>query len=166
MGAFQGDEMQGEVRDQINAMVGRYQTRRSAIMPALALVQETVDSLNGDTLMEVADILEVPEIWVFEVATFYEMFHTEAVGKFHFQLCTNVSCMLAQAEQLMQHLESRLQISRGDTTADGMFSLTTVECLGSCDTAPVMMVNRDYHENLNEQRIDELLDRLKQQTGN
>lgn len=158
--------MQEDVRDQINAIASRYQTRRSAIMPALALVQETVDSLHGDVLKEVADILEVPEIWVFEVATFYEMFHTEAVGRYHIQLCTNVSCMLAQAEQLMRHLENRLQISRGDTTPDRMFTLTTVECLGSCNTAPVMMVNRDYHENLNEQRLDDLLDQMKRPTEN
>jgi NADH-quinone oxidoreductase subunit E len=158
--------MQEHVKEQINAIASRYQTRRSAIMPALALVQETADSLHGDILLEVADILDVPEIWVFEVATFYEMFHTKAVGKYHIQLCTNVSCMLAQAERLMQHLEEQLKISRGDTTPDRMFTLSTVECLGSCNTAPVMMVNRDYHENLDEQRIDELLVQMKRQTEN
>ena len=155
--------MQEHVKEQINEIAGRYRTKRSAIMPALALVQETVDSLHGDILMEVANLLDVPEIWVFEVATFYEMFHTEPVGKFHIQLSTNVSCMLAQAEQLARHLETKLQISRGGTTPDGMFTFTTVECLGSCNTAPVMMVNRDYHENLDEQRIDDLLVQFRQQ---
>lgn len=158
--------MQEQLKEQINALVGRYQTRRSAIMPALALVQETVDSLHGDVLMEVAELLDVPEIWVFEVATFYEMFHTEPIGRFHIQLCTNVSCMLAHAEQLVQYLEARLLISRGDTTPDGLFTLSTVECLGSCNTAPVMMVNRDYHENLDERRIDDLLAQMKRQTEN
>ncbi|WP_282610178.1 NADH-quinone oxidoreductase subunit NuoE [Pelagibius sp. Alg239-R121] len=157
--------MQVEMKDQINAVVGRYQTRRSAIMPALALVQESVDRLHGDVLKEVADVLEVPEIWVYEVATFYGMFNTEQVGKFHLQLCTNVSCMLAQAERLLQHLESQLHISKGGTTPDGLFTLSTVECLGSCDTAPVLMVNQDYHENLNEHRIDELLVQLKRQAA-
>lgn len=157
--------MPSDLKQQIEDIVPRYQTRRSAIMPALSLAQEARGHLRGEVLTEVADILEVPEIWVFEIATFYEMFHTEPVGKFHLQVCTNVSCLLSQAERLLDHLQERLRIGVGDTTPDGLFTLSTVECLGSCDTAPVLMANRDYHENLDEERIDALLTQLARQSG-
>jgi NADH-quinone oxidoreductase subunit E len=152
--------MQSNLEEQIEVIATRYPTRRSAIMPSLALALESEGPLRGNILKEVADVLDVPEIWVFEIASFYTMFHTEPVGKFHIKLCTNVSCLLTEAMQLLQHLETRLQISIGDTTPDGLFTLSTVECLGSCDTAPVLMVNRDYHENLNVERIDEILSQL------
>ena len=157
--------MRSDLKEQIEGFVTRYQTRRSAIMPALCLAQECEGSLHGEILKDIADVLDVPEIWVYEVTSFYSMFHTEPVGKFHIQLCTNVSCLLCRAEQLLDHLESRLQIGVGDTTADGLFTLSVVECLGSCDTAPVFMVNEKYHENMSEDRIDELLDNLAQRSA-
>lgn len=130
-------------------------------MPALYLAQGRHAELSGEVLLEVAGILDVPEIWVYELATFYDMFHTEPVGRFHLQLCTNVSCLLLGADKLCGHLERRLGVERGGTTPDGLFTLSTVECLGSCDTAPVMQVNRDYHENLSSERIDRILQQLR-----
>ncbi len=155
--------MNGDLKDQIEAVMGRYPTRRSAIMPALCLAQECGELLRGDILKDIADLLEVPEIWVYEVTTFYSMMNTEPVGKFHIQLCTNVSCLLSRSTPLLEPLKQRLQIGEGGTTADGLYTLTTVECLGSCDTAPVLMVNEVYHENMSEERIDELLDQLTPQ---
>lgn len=157
--------MDGDLRERIEAIMGRYPTRRSAIMPALCLAQECGELLRGEILKDIADLLEVPEIWVYEVTSFYSMLNTEPVGKFHIQLCTNVSCLLTRSTSLLEHLKSRLQIGEGGTTADGMYTLTTVECLGSCDTAPVLMVNEVYHENMSEERIDTLLDQLTPQSA-
>ena len=94
----------------------RYPNQRSAIMPALFLAQKEHGHLSGDLLREVAGILDVPEIWVYEVSTFYGMFHTEPVGKFHIKICTNLSCQLLEAESLLAHLESRLAIEAGGNT--------------------------------------------------
>ena len=154
-----------DLRDRIEEIAGRYANRRSAIMPALYLAQERYAELSGEVLLEVAGILDVPEIWVYELATFYDMFHTEPVGKFHLQLCTNVSCLLLGAEKLRAHLEGQLGIERGCTTSDGLFTLSTVECLGSCDTAPVMQVNNAYHENLCSERIDGILRQLRDEAS-
>ncbi len=153
------------LRDKIEEVAGRYPNRRSAIMPALYLAQAEHARLSGEVMLEVADILDVPEIWVYELATFYDMFHTEPVGTFHIQVCTNVSCLLLEAEGIVAHLVSKLGIERGDTTPDGLFTLSTAECLGSCDTAPVMQVNYKFHENLSERRIDEILENLRGAAG-
>ncbi|MFQ5534424.1 MAG: NADH-quinone oxidoreductase subunit NuoE [Sphingomonadales bacterium] len=148
------------LKEKIEEIATRYPNRRSAIMPALFLAQEENGHLSGEVLRKVADILDVAEIWVYEVATFYSLFHIEPLGKFHIQLCTNVSCLLSQAGGLLAYLEKRLGIAPGDTTDDGLFTLSTVECLGSCDTAPVLMVNDAYFENMSERRVDEMLDDL------
>ena len=155
--------MDGDLKERIEAVMTRYPTRRSAVMPALCLAQESGELLRGDILKDIADMLDVPEIWVYEITSFYSMLYTEPVGKFHIQLCTNVSCLLSRSTRLLEHLEQRLQIGEGDTTPDGLYTLSTVECLGSCDTALVLMVNENYHENMSEQRIDELLDQLTPQ---
>ena len=137
-----------DMRAEIEAAAARYPDRRSAIMPALLIAQRAHGHLPGEVLEEVADILGVERIWVYELATFYTLFHTEPVGMFHLELCDNVSCMLCGAETLLRHMEARLGIARGGTTPDGLFTLTTVECLGACEMAPVMQVGDDYHGNL------------------
>ncbi len=152
--------MSTALKDRIEEIVERYPNRRSAIMPALFLAQEEYSHLSSKVFLEVAGILDVPEIWVYEIATFYSMFNTEPVGRFHIQVCDNVSCMLRGSDALVAHLENRLAISAGETTPDDLFSLCTVECLGSCDTAPVLMVNDTYHEGLDEAKVDEILDGL------
>ena len=152
--------MSGDLREQIELVTQCYPNRRSAIMHALYLAQEQHDYLSGEVLKEVADILEVPEIWVFELATFYTMYHTEPIGKYHFQVCTNVSCLIRQAENLVVYLEDRLGIKKGETSKDGRFTLSTVECLGACDKAPALMVNQEYIENVDEDRIEQILDQL------
>ncbi len=152
-----------EMREEIEEITGRYPTRRSAIMPSLFLAQKKHGYLPGEVLLEVAAVLDVPEIWVYEVATFYTMFNTEPVGRFHVMLCTNVSCLLLEAGSLLSHLEKSLGITRGETTGDGPFTLSVVECLGSCGTAPVMQVNETYYENLSAQGIDQILEELKAQ---
>jgi len=155
--------MTKELRKKIEEITRRYPKRRSAIMPSLFLAQEEHGYLSDEVLLEVAGVLDVPEIWVYEVATFYTMFNTEPVGRFHIKLCTNVSCLLLEAGSLLSHLEKRLGIARGETTGDGLFTLSIVECLGSCGTAPVMQINEIYYENLSARRINQILDGLKAQ---
>ncbi|MEO5324536.1 NADH-quinone oxidoreductase subunit NuoE [Mesorhizobium sp. CC13] len=149
------------MRERIEAAAERYPDRRSAIMPALLIAQKEHGHLPGPVLEEVADVLGVERIWVYELATFYTLFHTEPVGMFHLQLCDNVSCMLRGAEALLAHMEQVLGIARGGTTSDGLFTLSTVECLGACEMAPVMQVGDDYHGDLDIARMDALLARLR-----
>ncbi|GAU86844.1 NADH-ubiquinone oxidoreductase chain E [Bosea sp. BIWAKO-01] len=149
------------MREEITAAAARYPDQRSAIMPALLIAQRQHGYLPGPVLEEVADILGVERIWVYELATFYTLFHTEPVGRFHLQLCDNLSCMLCGSETLRHHLEAVLGIAKGGTTADGLFTLSTVECLGACEMAPVMQVGNDYHGDLDIARLDALLDRLR-----
>lgn len=149
------------MREKIEVAAARYPDRRSAIMPALLIAQKEHGHLPGPVLEEVADILGVERIWVYELATFYTLFHTEPVGSFHLQLCDNVSCMLCGAEDLLRHLEAVLGIKKGETTPDRLFTLSTVECLGACEMAPVMQVGDDYHGNLDVARLDALLESLR-----
>jgi NADH-quinone oxidoreductase subunit E len=154
-----------DMRAEIEAAAARYPDRRSAIMPALLIAQRVHGHLPPEVVEEVADVLGVERIWVYELATFYTLFHTEPVGRFHLQLCDNVSCLLRGAEALLRHMEARLGIARGGITPDGLFSLTTVECLGACEMAPVMQVGDDYHGDLNAARVDRLLDALRAKAG-
>ena len=146
--------------DRVGEIRMRYPTARSAIMPALELAQEEFGPLDGKAYQAIAGLLDVPEIWVFEVASFYTLFDRAGKGTYHLQLCTNISCMLRGAEELLTRLEQRLGIKAGDTTADGIFTLSRVECIGACDKAPAMMVNADYCEDLTAESLDALLDSL------
>jgi NADH-quinone oxidoreductase subunit E len=150
------------LKAQIDAVASRYPKRRSAIMPALQLAQEKYGFLSREVMQEVAELLQVAPVKVYEIASFYSLLHLKPVGKHHLQLCTNIVCMLRGAEELLSHLEKELKIKPGETTADGRFTLSTVECLGACDAAPVMQVNDRYCERLTEQRIDDLLNVLRQ----
>ncbi len=154
-----------DLREKIEAATARYPDQRSAIMPALVIAQEEHGYLPHEVLQEVADILGVERIWVYELATFYTLFHTEPVGLFHLQLCDNVSCMLRGSETLLKHMEDALGIEKGGTTPDGLFTLSTVECLAACEMAPMMQVGDDYHGNLDTERIDQLLDKLRATAG-
>ncbi|GCA49597.1 NADH-quinone oxidoreductase subunit 2 [Sinorhizobium sp. KGO-5] len=149
------------MREEIEAAAARYPERRSAIMPALMIAQKEHGHLPGPVLEDVAEILGVERVWVYELATFYTLFHTEPIGRFHLQLCDNVSCMLCGSEALLEHLETTLGIRKGETTPDGAFTLSTVECLGACEMAPVMQVGDDYHGNLDTARLDALLESFR-----
>jgi NADH-quinone oxidoreductase subunit E len=130
-------------------------------MPTLHLVQEEYGYLSRELMEVVADILGLTPVQVYEVASFYHQFRTEQTGHYRLQICTNVPCMLSGADKLVQYLEKRLNIPVGDSTADGTFTLSRVECLGSCDTAPVMQINNEpYRENLSEQQLEEILQEL------
>lgn len=151
-----------DLSESIAEIVKRYPKRRSAIMPALYLAQEKYGCIDETTYQAISQILDVPEIWVFELASFYTLYNRKEIGKYHLQLCTNVPCMLRGTYDLMEHLQSRLGIKNGETSKDGLFTLTAVECIGSCDVAPAMMINQSYHNNLSKEQLDKILDGLSQ----
>ena len=138
----------------------RYPQPRSALIPSLLLAQDEIGYLSQDAVREVAVIFRVAPNEVYEVASFYTMLFKKPVGKYVIQVCTNISCLLCNCEEIMAHLQRRLQIRPGETTQDGRFTLLEVECLASCGTAPVVQINEDYHENLTVEKLDRILDSL------
>ncbi|MGA7104323.1 MAG: NADH-quinone oxidoreductase subunit NuoE [Candidatus Deferrimicrobiaceae bacterium] len=150
-----------EARARFERMLARYPNREAAILPTLHLAQREFGSLSPEAVLYVASLLGFTPARIEGVATFYTMYNRRPVGKYHLQICRNLSCSLMGAEHLIEHVVKRLGVKPGETTADGRFTLSTVECLGSCGTAPVMQVNDDYYENLSEESIEELLDGLR-----
>ena len=141
-------------------LLTRYPNREAAILPTLYLAQREFGHLSDEAILYVADLLGFTPARIYGVATFYTMYNKKPVGKYHLQVCRNLSCSLMGAEHLIEHVARKIGVKPGETTADGRFTLSTVECLGSCGTAPVMQVNDDYHENLTEESIDAILDGL------
>jgi NADH-quinone oxidoreductase subunit E len=150
------------VQKRIAELKSKFPERKSAILPALHVVLEEVGFYNRNILKHVAELLGLSEMEVTETISFYTYFPQQGVGKYHIQVCTNLSCMLLGAEQLVGYLQEQLKIRVGETTPDGLFTLSAVECLGSCGTAPVMQVNQKYYENLTKAKVDQILEELRQ----
>jgi len=152
------------VREEIEHWKARFpeDRQRSAVIGALHAVQHENDGYLTPELMDaVAEYLELPNLHVYEVATFYSMFQTKPVGRHNVAICTNVSCMLRGAEEIVEHVESRLGVKLGESTGDGRIYLKREEeCLAACCGAPMMMVNHKYYENLTPEQVDEILDGL------
>lgn len=142
-------------------ILSHYPVKTAALLPTLWLVQEQEGKISFEAMIAVANLLDVSPAHVYGVATFYTMYHLKPVGKYHLQVCRTLSCALSGGENLLEHLKTKLKINEGEVTPDGRFSLCAVECLASCGTAPAMMVNEAYHENLNVGKIDQLLKELK-----
>ncbi len=135
---------------------------KSALLPVLHLAQAEFDGwLSAPTMDLVAEVLEIEPIEVYEVASFYSMYNLKPVGKCLLEVCRTSSCWLLGAEDIVRHLEKTLGIKEGETTADGMFTIKTVECLGSCGTAPMMQCGAQFHENLTFEKVDSLLEKFK-----
>jgi NADH-quinone oxidoreductase subunit E len=132
----------------------------SLVLPCLRRIQEERGYVADQDIEELAAFLGVPAIQIEEVLSFYTQFRRKPIGRWHLQVCRNVSCSMRGAESLLAHLERRLGVAPGGTTADGRVTLTTVECLGSCGTAPAMMLNDRYVENLTADSVDALLKEL------
>jgi len=130
-------------------------------VPMLLFGQDEVGYVSAEIIEEVARRLGVPTIEVDEVITYYSMLRRQPAGKYHLQVCTNVSCMLCEGQEILEHCQKKLGIGHKQTTPDGMFSLEEVECLGACCGAPAMQVNYDYYENLTPEKVDALLEKLK-----
>jgi NADH-quinone oxidoreductase subunit E len=133
------------------------------VLPCLRRIQDDRGYIADEDIDGLVDYLGVPRIQVEEVLTFYTMLRRKPIGRWHLQVCRNVSCSMRGAERLIDHLSRKLGVAPGQTTPDGRFTLSTVECLGSCGTAPVVMVNERYHELQDEKTLDTLLEELKQQ---
>ena len=142
-------------------IVARYPVRRAAIMPTLWLAQEEFGYLTLEAMEYVAELLGLSPAFVASVASFYTMYYKRPMGRHHVQVCTNLSCSLVGADRILGCLKRRLRIAVGETTADGKFSLNEVECLASCDTAPMMQINDDYWENLTPESTLAIIDRLE-----
>jgi len=159
------DILSGHVREEIDRWKARFpeDRQRSAVIGALHAVQHENDGyLTAELMNGVADYLDLPTIQVYEVATFYSMFVTKPVGRHNVAICTNVSCMLRGAEELVEHVENRLGARIGESTEDGRIYLKREEeCLAACCGAPMMMVDHKYYENLTPEKVDEILDRLE-----
>ena len=130
------------------------------LVPCLRRIQEDRGHIADEDIDALVEYLGVPRIQVEEVLSFYSMLRRQSIGRWHLQVCRNVSCSMRGAERLIDHLADKLGVQPGQTTPDGRFTFSTVECLGSCGTAPVLMVNETYHENLDVAGIDALIERL------
>lgn len=141
--------------------VAKYEQSASAMLPALYIAQEQFGYLTPEILEYVAGLLKVPAAKAFEAASFYTMFFKRDMGKYCLQVCNNVSCTMMGSEEILAVIKEELGIEPGQNTEDNTFSVIKVECLGSCDTAPVVQVNDDYCENLNPKRMRDLIKRIK-----
>src|SRR5437660_11739461 len=149
-----------EVEAEIEWHLAKYPVIRSAILPLMFIVQRERGYLDPPGVNYLAKRLKLRVTDIWEVATFYSMIHTEPIGKYHIQVCKTLSCKIMGAGKITEYCSQKLGIKQGETTPDGRFSLSEVECLGSCGTAPMFQINFDYYENLTPEKVDQILGSL------
>jgi NADH-quinone oxidoreductase E subunit len=149
-----------EGKRKLSEILARYPTKRPAMLPVLYLAAEEFGHVGPEAEEYVAGILEVPVVKVREVLSFYTLVPTRPLGRHHIQMCRNIACYLRGHENILEYVKERLGINVGETTEDGKFTLSTVECLGACETAPMMQVDKDYYGNLTPDSVDTLLEEL------
>ncbi len=157
-----------EAKTQIQKLTTKYPEgkQKSALIPALHVVQDYHEGwLTTELMDEVAEVLSITPIEVYEVATFYTMFNLKPVGRYVFEVCQTGPCMLEGSDQIIDYICEQLDIRPGETTADGLFTLKTVECLGACGYAPMMQLGKHYKEHLTRERVDEIIAELRTQTA-
>ncbi|WP_028389096.1 NADH-quinone oxidoreductase subunit NuoE [Legionella fairfieldensis] len=149
--------------EDIDHWVAKYPAneKQSAVMAALRIVQEEHGYLTPALMDAIADYLDMPAIAVYEVASFYTMYEHKPIGRHLINVCTNISCKLCGSSQVVSYLEKKLGIKLGETTADGKYTLRSVECLGACVNAPMMQIDKDYHESLTTDKIDQTLEQYR-----
>ena len=150
-------EYSAALRKKIGEVAARYPKQEAALLPVLHLVQNEVGCIGPEEEKFVAGLLGLKPMRVREVVTFYTMISSRPLGKYHIQVCSNLSCRLLGAETLLDYLQKKLGIGVGETSADGKFTLSAVECLGACELAPCLMVNFEYYGQLDRNKIDEIL---------
>lgn len=149
---------------EVNKIIARYPEgkQKSALLPLLHLAQETFGGwLSAETMDYVASLLHIEPIEVYEVATFYSMYNLKPVGKYLFEVCQTGPCMLNGSDAIIKYISDTLSIKPGETTADGLFSLKTVECLGACGYAPMMQMGKTYREHLTKEKVDAIIDECR-----
>jgi NADH-quinone oxidoreductase E subunit len=151
-----------KVKKDIEGVLKKYPDKRSAVMAVLTIAQRERGHITDEDMRDIAALLGINPVAVHEAGSFYTMYSLERpVGKYHIQVCWNISCSLLGAEHIIEYIQGLLGIKVGETTPDKKFTLSTVECLGSCGTAPMMQINDDYYENLTEEKIEEILKGLE-----
>lgn len=154
-------EFSEKSKQQINRILSRYPTKQAALLPVLHLAQEDFGALGDDVVDLVARTLDVPHGHIHGVVTFYTMFHQEKPGAHELMVCTNISCMLRGAYDILHHIETRLGVKPGETTPDGAFTLIEEECLAACANAPMMICGTEYYLDLTKEKVDRVLDELR-----
>jgi NADH-quinone oxidoreductase subunit E len=150
-----------EFEARFSEMVPHYPTKRSALVPTLLYAQDEVGFLSDEVIAEIAGRLDLTELEVRNVISYYSMLTTKPRGKFNVQVCTNISCMVRGAEEILLHCAKKLGIGHKGTTPDGLFSLEEVECIGACSWAPAAQVNYDFHENLTTEKVDGIFEEYR-----
>ena len=150
-----------EYLQELDKITVKYDQRRAALLPVLHAIQDKEGLISPEAEENVSQYLEIPVVHVHEVVRFYHLFHQKKKGKCHFSVCQTTACALLGGEEVIDHLKKRLGIQPGETTPDGKFSLNVVECLGACEIAPMMQLNKDYVGFLNNKKIDEIIDQNK-----
>lgn len=153
---------------EFNRLVARYPEgkQKSALLPVLHLAQDSFGGwLSSETMDYVAELLSISPIEVYEVATFYSMYNLKPVGKYLFEVCQTGPCMVEGCDDIIDYIKQKLNIGVGETTADGMFTLKTVECLGACGYAPMMQMGKHYKEHLTKERVDAIVEECRRNAG-
>lgn len=148
-------------QDEIADILSRYPVKRSALIPLLYVAQRDQGYVSEAVMQEIARLLGMTPPQVYETVTFYTMFNLKPVGKFHIQVCKSLMCALVGSDTLIGWIKTRLGIAPGESTADGLFTLSAVECLAACGTGPMMQINEDYYERVTEDKLDRILADLR-----
>ena len=155
-------ELSAEGKEAVKKELGRYEAKESAIIPSLYIAQkENKGWVNAEVIQHLSQLMDIPESRINEVFKFYTMFNQKEVGKYHVQVCTNISCALNGGRELASHICKELGVHFDEVSKDGRFTVSRVECLGSCGTAPMMQVNESYHENLTPESAMNILRAMK-----
>ena len=144
---------------ELDKITAKYEQKSVALLPVLHFVQEKEGLISPETEKNIAEYLDIPVVHVHEVVSFYHLFSQTKKGKCHFSVCETSACALLGGEEIIEYLQKRLGIKPGETTPDGKFSLSVVECLGACETAPMMQCNKEYKGFLDKKKIDELIEK-------
>lgn len=149
----------------IQLLLTRYPARRAALLPVFWIAQEQFGWISPEVMELIAKRLDLPVAHVYGVASFYTMLHKSPPGKYHLQICRTLPCALMGCDSILESVKDKLRIEEGETTPDGLFTLTTAECLASCGTAPAMRINEKYYENLTVEKVEEILAKLRDAGG-
>lgn len=149
--------MSAELLQEMEKIISRYEEKKAALLPLLHLIQEKEGLISPESEKMVGDYLGIPVVHVHEVVSFYHLFHQEKKGKCHFSVCQTTACALLGGEDIIGYIKQKLGIKAGETTSDGKFSLSVVECLGACELAPMMQCNKEYKGFLTKSKVDELI---------
>lgn len=154
-------KLSDEFEQRFSEMLNHYPTKRSVLVPSLLYAQDELGYLTDELIAEMAQRLDLTDLEVRNVISYYSMLTTKSRGKFNVQVCTNIACLLRGGEEILDHCKRRLGIGHKGTTRDGLFSLEEVECIGACSWAPAAQLNYDFHENLTPEKMDRVLDEYR-----